>query len=653
MGLCGPSKQALAAQVAAPGVTKSEVEATDPADRAAEVPSQNKTFPTTTAAAAAEGGRGAAAAQADRRAGTEEPHVAIFDLAAAQTQRDAAALAKHIVRAIDVCHRLGVVHRDLKPENFLFTSRSDDAVLKVTDFGMAALFRPGQKFDRACGSAMYMAPEVVRLWRRRAGPKVGYGPEVDIFGAGVIMFILLVGEHPFPPPPHERSDSGYMRAILRGRPSFGSPEWKKISMAARELITSMLCLDPKGRPTAAQVLSERSQAHIRPPERDAAALAKHIVRAIDVCHRLGVVHRDLKPENFLFTSRSDDAVLKVTDFGMAALFRPGQKFDRACGSAMYMAPEVVRLWRRRAGPKVGYGPEVDIFGAGVIMFILLVGEHPFPPPPHERSDSGYMRAILRGRPSFGSPEWKKISMAARELITSMLCLDPKGRPTAAQVLSSAWIREAPDEPLDLTVVRRFKHFIDLVMLKRIKKVAMRAMAETLSEAEVACVRQLVADADAPPRKTGLMSVELLFSVLQAVGADKAAAEVAKVFEETGVSKTASFEYAGFLEATAALAQIAQQENLFKGLSLFDEDLSGYITEDELKRACAQFRVDEKSMRELILEVNRDDTGRIDYNEFVAMMRKETGGLGRKIVEGNSDLSLKEMQEAAESMVVDS
>ena len=95
-----------------------------------------------------------------------------------------------------LCFVFRVLSRDLKPENFLLTTTHSDATLKAADFGLAAVFKPGQKFSRVCGSAMYMAPEVVRLYN---GKKSKYGPPVDIWAAGVMIYIILAGSHPFSP----------------------------------------------------------------------------------------------------------------------------------------------------------------------------------------------------------------------------------------------------------------------------------------------------------------------------------------------------------------------------------------------------------------------------------------------------------------------
>jgi calcium-dependent protein kinase len=97
-------------------------------------------------------------------------------------------------------------------------------------------------------------------------------------------------------------------------------------------------------------------------ERAAATVLRSIVDVVRLCHASGVIHRDLKPENFLFADESEGAQLKVIDFGLSVFFTPGQRFTEVVGSAYYMAPEVLRR---------SYGPEVDVWSAGVILYILL------------------------------------------------------------------------------------------------------------------------------------------------------------------------------------------------------------------------------------------------------------------------------------------
>lgn len=79
------------------------------------------------------------------------------------------------------CHSMGVVHRDLKPENLLYTSEDDDAVVKVSDFGVAKVIS-NDLMTTACGTPGYVAPEIL--------DGRGYDFAVDYWSIGVILYVL-------------------------------------------------------------------------------------------------------------------------------------------------------------------------------------------------------------------------------------------------------------------------------------------------------------------------------------------------------------------------------------------------------------------------------------------------------------------------------
>ena len=67
--------------------------------------------------------------------------VAFFNLEA-----HACKLMNQLVSAVSHIHRKLAVHRDLKPENIIFANNSDDAELKLVDFGFARLL-PNNSID--------------------------------------------------------------------------------------------------------------------------------------------------------------------------------------------------------------------------------------------------------------------------------------------------------------------------------------------------------------------------------------------------------------------------------------------------------------------------------------------------------------------------
>lgn len=92
-----------------------------------------------------------------------------------------------------------------------------------------------------------------------------------------------------------------------------------------------------------------------------------------------------------------------------------------------MAPEVVS---RRS-----YGKACDVWGAGVMLHVLLSGRLPF-----LGSGRRLQESISKGRIALESPEWKAISSNAKELVLKMLSPNPHNRPTIADVLEHPWMR---------------------------------------------------------------------------------------------------------------------------------------------------------------------------------------------------------------------
>ncbi|CAL9057770.1 calcium-dependent protein kinase 2-like [Musa acuminata AAA Group] len=342
-------------------------------------------------------------------------------------------------------------------------------------------------------------------------------------------------------------------------------------------------------------------------ERAAASLLRTIVQIVHTCHSMGVMHRDLKPENFLLLSKDEDAPLKATDFGLSVFFKQGEVFKDIVGSAYYIAPEVLK---RR------YGPEADIWSIGVMLYIFLCGVPPF----WAESEQGIFNAILRGQIDFTSDPWPNISPGAKDLVRKMLNLDPKQRLTAFEVLNHPWIKEdgeAPDTPLDNAVLNRLKQF---TAMNHFKKAALRVIAGCLSEEEIRGLKEMFKNMDSD--NSGTITLEELKQGLAKQGTKLSENEVKQLMEAADADGNGTIDYDEFITATMHMNRMGREEHLYTAFQYFDTDNSGYITREELEQALKEKGLyDEKEIKNIISEADVDNDGRINYDEFAAMMRK--------------------------------
>ncbi|KAK9054936.1 hypothetical protein SSX86_026015 [Deinandra increscens subsp. villosa] len=345
-------------------------------------------------------------------------------------------------------------------------------------------------------------------------------------------------------------------------------------------------------------------------ERAAAAVTRTIVEVVQLCHKHGVIHRDLKPENFLFANKKENSPLKAIDFGLSIFFKPGEKFSEIVGSPYYMAPEVL---------KRSYGPEIDIWSAGVILYILLCGVPPF----WAESEQGVAQAILRGTIDFKREPWPGVSEGAKSLVRQMLEPDPKLRLTAKQVLEHSWIqnaKKAPNVPLGDVVKSRLKQFS---LMNRFKRKALRVIADFLSNEEVEDIKEMFKTIDTDD--DGTVTVEDLKIGLKKLNTQLAESEIQSFVEAVDTNGKGTLDYGEFVAISLHLRKMANDEHLHKAFSFFDKDGDGYIESDELRNALMEDGDDISAdiANDIFQEVDTDKDGKISYEEFAAMMKTGT------------------------------
>ena len=154
----------------------------------------------------------------------------------------------------------------------------------------------------------------------------------------------------------------------------------------------------------------------------AADYIQQILSVLVYLHDRKIVHRDLKPENLLMSNPSNEAKIKVIDFGSSAVLKSDTKLTERTGTPYYIAPEVI---------KNEYTEKCDIWSAGVIMYIMLCGFPPF----SGNSDKEILHKVSIGRYNFPSPEWDNISYEAKDFIEKAMNINENLRLSAREALA--------------------------------------------------------------------------------------------------------------------------------------------------------------------------------------------------------------------------
>uniref|UniRef100_A0A7S1PQC3 Protein kinase domain-containing protein n=1 Tax=Neobodo designis TaxID=312471 RepID=A0A7S1PQC3_NEODS len=127
-----------------------------------------------------------------------------------------------------------------------------------------------------------------------------------------------------------------------------------------------------------------------------------------------------------------------------------------CGTVQYMAPEILR---RNATGTVSYGKPVDLWALGVMVFVMLTGEHPFnatgpngtggASSPTGSGANALHEHICSGdysnprRMSNGAAQrWPHLSSFCKSFLAGLLNVDPTRRLTASEALRHPWVKGA-------------------------------------------------------------------------------------------------------------------------------------------------------------------------------------------------------------------
>ncbi|AQK99848.1 Putative calcium-dependent protein kinase family protein [Zea mays] len=183
---------------------------------------------------------------------------------------------------------------------------------------------------------------------------------------------------------------------------------------------------------------------------------------------------------------------------------------------------------------------------------------------------------VRREVDFTSDPWPRISPSAKDLVRKMLTSDPKKRISAYDVLKE----------------------------------------------EIRGLKEMFKGMDSD--NSGTITVDELRRGLAKQGTKLSEAEVEQLMAAADADGNGTIDYEEFITATMHMNRMDREEHLYTAFQYFDKDGSGCISKEELEQALKEKGLlDGRDIKDIISEVDADNDGRIDYSEFVAMMRKGT------------------------------
>ena len=361
------------------------------------------------------------------------------------SEAQAKTVMRQLLSALSEMHRRGVIHRDVKPENLLLTTKQGWDI-KLSDFGLVKTLEDDDEIpsfavvsESVSSSSLIseeaaepptqqqppMSPSVspgdatIHYCSRKRRPSWGEAlepvdeqrPQQYIHshelseGGGTAQRVvaqLAVAPTTIPEEEPPRAVNYYYSTAgvdvqLNGGPFHAEVDGKQEPSDDVEDVTVV----EEGQPTQKRKKNQREKRSVPLSEEEAFAL-------------LPALENSNHPMASARTMTNNER-------DVAALFRRARTHT-LCGSPYYMAPEVCDRER--------YGPAVDLWSAGVVMYILLTGSPPWDRPPQ-----------FRAPPPLDMHELSQVSRVGVDLLLKMLKAIPEERCTAAEALRHPWLRE--------------------------------------------------------------------------------------------------------------------------------------------------------------------------------------------------------------------
>ena len=349
-----------------------------------------------------------------------------------------------------------------------------------------------------------------------------------------------------------------------------------------------------------------------------AVLFYQVFSGLYYLHTKNIVHRDLKLENILISEIEKDNNtnekyfwVKIIDFGTAKIFEKNKNEKAVVGSSYYIAPEVLHK---------NYNEKCDTWSVGVILYMLIVGRAPF----DGKSDDEIIENIEKGE--FNSKHIKMLNSSdeVQDLVKKLLEVNVKKRLSPSEALKHPWFKKFNGKSLYSNIDKK----TIIIYLNRLRKFEINSKFQQMvlafivhnipnnneSKDILKIFRMFNVNDDGK-----LTKKELFDGLIKYFNEEEIKKEIEDIFLLLDGANRGFIEYEEFLRATLDQKILLSDENLSYAFNFFDGDGCGKISVEKIKKFFINDKVSEDVFRSIFHEIDSNEDGEIDYEEFKDMM----------------------------------
>jgi len=277
------------------------------------------------------------------------------------------------------------------------------------------------------------------------------------------------------------------------------------------------------------------------------------------------------------------------------------------GTPSYMAPEVLAVaYNTSLFKTFTYDQKCDMWSFGVMVYAILTGGFPF-----DRDDFDEQRQLVQaGMFSF---EGKETSKGARNFISLCLLVDPKERPTAAELRAHPWLQRdhhADSSPVAAEVVGGLRRYAAMSIFK---KYVMLMVAQAYGTDHDKTQESFNMFREIDKTRRGMVSYAEFKAVLPTVSDEDAR----KIFDSIDVAREGYISLTEFHAAMLATLNELSPKELMVAFMLMNGGKEKKLLRKDLEKVLAQQLpgLEQQSLDEVMQALDTDEDGCVSFEEF--------------------------------------